>query len=475
MSNLKPPLSLVSRCRPTGTTPPSPPRRARAPMSTSTTSGVPGPAAPKAPQSRLLAALDAMSFPDIVDAPKLRPTPPFFAPAIGIAPIPRAPPLKTKAASVPATARKSSLQRITPKTAIPPPAAAVLEATAEPSTSTPAVDLPVYSYKTLSPAPTMRFARDEADAERWIAELDQKGPLSVDFEWVVVYRKNGTRPISLVQVADAKSIVVIQLRTSTSAMARFPLGLQRLLEDPEVPKAGANILADAKKLFKDYGVMMAGLVELGALARQADPPSLDAKVWGPGRKLVALAKLVERYLQKRLRKEDDVRMSNWEDPALEKNERQIEYAANDAYCGLQVYNALVALAKANDIPLEPLRTATCIHHASLAPPPHSQAPKDVVPNLVLTPDMEAAGVAAQHLRAYRHWALAHRDVDTMCTELAIRGPSLARGTVVSYVVSAVRLWPALSYDLGRLRLLIQMDLKSWERHYEWLAAVGKVA
>lgn len=37
--------------------------------------------------------------------------------------------------------------------------------------------------------------------------------------------------------------------------------------------------------------MMAGLVELGALARRVDPASTDAKVWGNGKRIVALAKV----------------------------------------------------------------------------------------------------------------------------------------------------------------------------------------
>ncbi|KAJ7211817.1 ribonuclease H-like domain-containing protein [Mycena haematopus] len=410
--------------------------------------------APKRPtESRLLAALDALSLSDVVEAPQLqaRTTHPFFAPAI--VPVPR---LKSAAAP-----KKSTLQRISQ------PKAEAAEA-AEPAAV--AADLPFYSYKTRTPAPTMHFTRDDADADNWVAKLDLTGGLSVDFEWVVVYRKGATRPISLVQIADARTILVIQLRSSSSSMTRFPLGLQRVLEDARVPKAGANILADAKKVFRDYGVMMAGLVELGALARRADPG-----VWGAGRGIVALAKLVERYLQKRLRKDADVRVSNWEDRKLETNARQIEYAANDAYCGLEVYTRLLALAEANDITLDVTSTATGVHHASLAAPATSHAPKDAVPMIVLTPDMAAAGVAPQHLRAYRHWALGHRDMDTMCTELALRPEALARGTIVTYVVSAIQRWPSLAYDLGTLRLLIQMDLKSWERHYEWVARVGDIA
>jgi hypothetical protein len=36
----------------------------------------------------------------------------------------------------------------------------------------------VYDYKTINPAPQMRFTRNEADANKWVAELDQKGYVS---------------------------------------------------------------------------------------------------------------------------------------------------------------------------------------------------------------------------------------------------------------------------------------------------------
>ncbi|KAJ6448908.1 ribonuclease H-like domain-containing protein [Mycena sanguinolenta] len=460
----KPPLSLVSRYRPS---PPSPPRRAIA--TSSATTALPKPKPPST--SRLLAALDAMSLSDVVEPPKLHP---FFAPAI----TPRAP-----SAALPlnaAPAKKSSLQRVSqakPKVKSP-----TLEEV-EPAAATPAVELPIYSYKTLAKEPQMHFTRDDADADAWVAKLDLTGPLSVDFEWVVAFRKTvRPRPISLVQIADAQNILVIQLRTSaptstpSSSMARFPLGLQRVLEDPKVMKAGANILGDAKKLFKDYGVMMRGLVELGALARQVDEASRDKAVWGKGKKIVALAKLAERYLQKRLRKDDNVRISNWEDPRLEENTTQIDYAANDAYCGQQVYAQLRALASANSITPDASST-TSLHYAHLASPTVTPPPKarHAVPNMVLTPDMAAAGVPPQALRAYRHWALAHWEVDAMCRELAVQsGAVLGRGTVVSYIVTAIQRWPELEYDLGKLRDLLQTDLRSWERHYEWLVSVAGV-
>ncbi|KAK7032924.1 nuclear transport factor 2 [Favolaschia claudopus] len=448
----KTPLGLASRYR---VSPPSPPRRApKKPMSTTSAPG----------QSRVLAALAAMDIetrtPLSVEAVNPWPAPPLH-------------PLFRPATNAPP--KKSSLQRITKtKEKLNTSTSA---ATTETVAVTTTAELPVYSYKTFTPPPKLHFTTTEADANKWVAELDQTGPLSVDFEWVVAFRKNGVRPISVVQIADKRHIVVIQLRTSKSTMARFPLALQQLLEDPDVPKAGANILNDAKKLFKDYGVMMRGLVELGALARLADPTTKE--VWGGGRKVIALAKLVERYLGKKLEKDDDVRIGNWEHPALEKNERQIEYAANDAYCGFQVYAHLLALAKTNEITVDATSLAVQHHHACLAPPlPSSDPAPERVPMIIFTPDMEAAGVAPQHLRAYRHWALGQRDIDTMCAELALRrepgAGALARGTVVTYVVSAVKNWPKLQYDLGKLRLLIQTDLRSWERHYEWVAGVASL-
>ncbi|KAJ7116315.1 ribonuclease H-like domain-containing protein [Mycena epipterygia] len=455
----KPPLTLVSRCRPV---PSSPPRRA--PMST----GQSG------PQSKVLAALATMSLSDLADTrnsivethkPSIHP---FFRTASAPAVPPRAtaPRLKTASASLPPPTKKS-LVRISP--------AAAVETAAVP------VVLPMYSYKTVSPAPRMRFTRTEAEADRWVQELDQTGSISLDLEWLVVFRKGGaSRPVSVVQVADKDNILVIQLRTQTSAMDRFPIHLQRLLENPDIPKMGANILNDAKKLFKDYGVMMANVVELGALARQADPACNT--VFGAGKRIVALAKLVERYLQKKLNKEDDVRVSNWEDPSLERKPKMLEYAANDAYCGLQVYTHLMALAKSNDIELDSTKYTGHVHHACLAPPPSPSPssstppvdPKDLppVPVIYYTAEMEHARMSPQHLRAYRYWHLGKRDINNMCTELSIKSNDpngLKRGTVITYVISAIKCWPALTYDLGALRLLIQTDLRSWEWHYEWLS------
>nr|GAT60892.1 nuclear transport factor 2 [Mycena chlorophos] len=373
-------------------------------------------------QSRILAALGAATL--TTDVPKA------FAPAI------------KRTSSAPPTAAPK--QRRPSATKVAPP----LKATrSEPlPNAEPPAAAPVYSYRTVSPQPRRHFAKTDAQADDFVALLDLKSPISVDCEWAVNFRKGGggPRPVSLIQIADKQNIILIQLRTEIKPMARFPRALRRVLEDATVPKAGVNILNDAKKIFKDYGIMMDGLVELGALARQADPACVH--VFGSGKRLVSLANLVKRYLNKTLDKNSDVRLNNWEKVDLP--ERMREYAANDAYSGYQVFAHLLALAKASDITLDKNKFTSGISYPSLvAPEPTTTHPPEEelppVPVLHLTQDMSEAGVKAYHLRAFRYWRLGKRSMTNMCHELRVdkdAGP-LMPSTVISYVVTALTQWP----------------------------------
>jgi hypothetical protein len=53
------------------------------------------------------------------------------------------------------------------------------------------------------------------------------------------------------------------------------------------------LVDDGQKLFRDYGILARNLVELGALARQADPSSTQAFASEDGRRrtIVSLAKV----------------------------------------------------------------------------------------------------------------------------------------------------------------------------------------
>jgi ribonuclease D len=78
------------------------------------------------------------------------------------------------------------------------------------------------------------------------------------------------------------------------------------------------ITDDGEKLFSDFGILPAGLVELAALARSADP-----KGFAYARNVVALAKMVALYEGKQLLKEA-VRCSDWEAVPLSAEQLECE-------------------------------------------------------------------------------------------------------------------------------------------------------
>ncbi|RPD70687.1 ribonuclease H-like protein [Lentinus tigrinus ALCF2SS1-7] len=197
--------------------------------------------------------------------------------------------------------------------------------------------LPLYSFKQYPPAPAVVYTRHEEEANDLVGCL--KGPLGFDLEWPVVFRRGRTpmeRRTALVQICDSQIILLVQV----SAMSKFPQKVKEVIENKDIIKLGANIRNDGQKLFRDFGLLPAGLVELGALARQADPTFSQSF----NRSIVALAKVVERYTHKTLDK-GKVRTSDWE---AKLSQPQITYAANDAHCALVVYKTLMALAKENE-------------------------------------------------------------------------------------------------------------------------------
>lgn len=170
-----------------------------------------------------------------------------------------------------------------------------------PSTSTtsssrakpPPTMLPRYSYKDYTEQkPVMVFTQVEEEANELVTSL-KAGPMALDIEWRVLFRRqfNSTstqmteRRTAVVQVADTRGVILV---IQVYGMNRFPKNLQALLENPDIPKVGVNILNDGRKLFRDYGILAKNLVELGAVAFIADP---DPGIGKAKRKIVSLAKV----------------------------------------------------------------------------------------------------------------------------------------------------------------------------------------
>ncbi|KAM5539759.1 hypothetical protein V8D89_006572 [Ganoderma adspersum] len=241
-------------------------------------------------------------------------------------------------------------------------------------------NLPLYSYKQYRPTPAVVYTQHEEEANDLVQGM--KGPLGFDLEWVVTFRRGKApmeRRTALVQLCDAQMILLVQV----SAMKKFPQKLKEVIENKDVMKLGANIRNDGQKLFRDFGLLPAGLVELGALAHLADPTFRQTY----NRNIVALAKVVEFYTHKTLDK-GNVRTSDWE---AKLSNTQITYAANDAHCALIVCNVLTAIAAENEKEVDwkacaadlekDYREKTAAHanaHAAAAPAASSQATEEVV-------------------------------------------------------------------------------------------------
>ncbi|KAF8489593.1 ribonuclease H-like domain-containing protein [Gautieria morchelliformis] len=178
------------------------------------------------------------------------------------------------------------------------------------------------------------YLRDTALTDRTVQDFREKltGPLGFDIE----YRPNFTKgcPLNrtaLVQLASESLVLLVQV----SAMSAFPDSIKNIIEDPAIVKAGVGIQGDANKLRRDFGVHPAGCLELSFLAKAVDPQWADAK--GP---LISLARLVEAYEERVIKKPKHLQMSNWERPLTEE---QQDYAAGDATAALSVLQKLYTI------------------------------------------------------------------------------------------------------------------------------------
>lgn len=264
----------------------------------------------------------------------------------------------------------------------PPPATA--QHPPKPPTDEPS-DLPVFSHKIpikghFTRPPNVAYTTDPAEVEDLIGCL--RGPLSLDLEWpppgqgkAIPRKLRGGKivhirrpvydaklgknvwpeaPVSVVQIADARLVIVFQMLHDPEIHVRartqgrnltmphsMPPALLRLLADPERVKCGVNIKQDGNKLWRDFGVPTAGLLELSAVARH-----VDSARW-PDKGLISLARLAAAYLGADLDK-GDVRTGDW---SARLDAEQVSYAANDAFAGRLIYDALLKRGRETDTTL----------------------------------------------------------------------------------------------------------------------------
>ena len=172
--------------------------------------------------------------------------------------------------------------------------------------------------------------------EAWAAaetDMRQDGILGFDTETRPTFRKGKLNAPSLIQIATASKVYLIQL-----GALPFDAACARLLAAPEIIKTGVGIGDDMRALARLYPFTPAGLVDLGQVARAQRLPSQGLRT------------LAASLFGWRISK--GPQCSNWSLADL--SQRQIEYAATDAWIGRCIYLRLRELGLADDKPTEPL-------------------------------------------------------------------------------------------------------------------------
>ncbi|EIN14444.1 ribonuclease H-like protein [Punctularia strigosozonata HHB-11173 SS5] len=348
--------------------------------------------------------------------------------------------------------------------------------------------LPVFSYKNARPAPVVVYTRHEEEANDLVGSLH--GPVGFDMEWKLFFgrdRRLIERRTALVQLCDNNMIMLIQVsamkrfpeKVKVTAKVRIPVWMsddsKDVIESAAIPKMGANIKNDGQKLYRDFGILPRNLVELGRLARAADPE------FPISRSIVALRKMVAIYTGKHLLKGSE-RTSDWE---TRLSPEQCNYAANDVYSSLLVYNRLMVIANeqgrtldtrlyTSDLTQEEDRKISALTNSTEVRPSSGSTTIPGAGNSDISPvSMDVLGKPytcprPQHLRAYKMWHEKDLPLGVICANLRTKEQPLKESTVISYVIGALQADPRLPFSLERLKTLVQLEASSWARHRDWI-------
>ncbi len=154
------------------------------------------------------------------------------------------------------------------------------------------------------------------------AYLAQSEVLGMDTETKPVFKKGQYNPVSLLQLSGSEHAFLFRLFTFEDRERLAPLA--RLLSNPEILKVGVAIVEDCQELYRDYGLVTNGILDLRTLAT-ADHMEVQS-----------LSKIYALLYGKRLTKGQ--RLSDWQQSELTPS--QVGYAGLDAYAGLKIYEAL---------------------------------------------------------------------------------------------------------------------------------------
>ena len=175
-------------------------------------------------------------------------------------------------------------------------------------------DLPLKSFEG-----KVVMVHDAVGVGKAFHEISKQDVIGFDTETRPSFHKGQFYDVALLQIALEHPVYLIRLNDPgiTQEMVKF-------FEDENILKAGVGVRDDIRVLQKLHRFKAAGFVELTALSKEA------------GLQVESVKKLTALLLGFRISK--SAQTSNWEATSL--NEKQISYAATDAWVCLEVYKKL---------------------------------------------------------------------------------------------------------------------------------------
>ncbi|KAF3916680.1 hypothetical protein ABW20_dc0105544 [Dactylellina cionopaga] len=273
--------------------------------------------------------------------------------------------------------------------------------------------------------------------------------------------------------------------------------LKKIIEDPNIIKAGVQIRGDMSRLATVIVVNPQGVIELAefnSLLFAAQKNELET-----GQKLTgSLTGLSEEHLKLPLLK-GEIRTSDWSAPM---SEEQKIYAANDVYASFKVFDVLDEIRRSLD-PRPALPPTYSFDHSQTVDEWHHRVavkklaeakakkaeedgvpkkptairvPKDPSPELAKAYDWikeyaktvpgQILTAAVADLRCYSLWQ--HQKMEAEEVAAICRDPPLVTGYVATRILDAIRLEKELPYNPRRLLWVLREVPKEGLRRYYYL-------
>ena len=166
-----------------------------------------------------------------------------------------------------------------------------------------------------------------AGAARAAHQISKEKILGFDTETRPAFKRGVVHRVALLQLSTNTQAWLFRLHHTG-----LPEGLLEILTDPEIIKCGVAIRDDLKALQKIHQFQPEGFVELAKLAKEN------------GLEVEGLRKLSAILLGIRISK--SAQTTNWETRTL--TEKQINYAATDAWVCNRIYNQLLKKSRQTD-------------------------------------------------------------------------------------------------------------------------------